>query len=92
MTVSQFGTDVLPIVKSKGIDIITWKPQEGMCQAHVITKTKGSELYYVASGRSLNLTEQRIALLGQQLTFWGFCSVILLFVVVLGTKYFSKPE
>jgi hypothetical protein len=83
---------VLAFVKTKGEDAITWKPREGMRQALVITKTNGSKLYYIAAGRSLRLTEQRIALLGQQLTFWWGCSVIILFMVLPGIKYFSKQE
>jgi hypothetical protein len=90
--VPRLPSGVLAFVKAKGVDVITWKPREGMRQALVVTKTGGSKLYYVAAGRSLRLAEQRIALLGQQLTFWWLCSVVFLFVVVLGVSYISKPK
>lgn len=68
--VPHLPSGVFQFVETKGVDVITWKPREGMRQALVVTKTSGKNLFYVASGRSLRLTEQRIALLGQLVTFW----------------------
>lgn len=90
--IPKLPSGVLEHVKKNGEDIITWQPQQGIRQALVVKKTHGPNLYYVAAGRSLRKTEERIGLLMQQIAFGWICSLMILFVVIWGMKILSKPE
>ena len=82
---------VLAYVRQKGEDVISWQPQDGIRQALVIRKTNGNNLYFVAAGRSLKKTEERIAMLGKQVTFGWIFSLGILLVVSLGFSFNNKP-
>jgi hypothetical protein len=82
---------VLKYVKEHGEDVITWKPQEGMRQALVVQKTTGGPLFYVAAGRSLRKTEERISMLIRQIKVGWLCSIVILFLALLVLRLVSKP-
>ena len=75
---------VLQNAKTKGTDLVTWEPRPGIRQALVVRRVDGNALYYVACGRSLSTTEERIGLLGKLLLVgWAVSMGVLLVVFVM---------
>ena len=89
--IPELPSGVLDYVKKNGEDVISWQPRPGIRQALVIKKTKGN-LFYVAAGRSLQKTEERISVLGKQIMFGWICSVIIIFFVIWIIKILPKQE
>jgi hypothetical protein len=85
---------VLAYIQKNGRDAATWQPQPGVRQAMVGIKATRGKAYTVIAGRSLRKTEERIGLLGEQVLFGWFVSVIALLVIAflqdLVTRKLSK--
>jgi len=62
-----------------GMKAVSWQPREGVRQATVSIRAKG---YVVVAGRSLRITEERISMLGQQVAFGWFMSLIGMAVIL----------
>lgn len=64
---------------ANGMKAVTWQPRSGVRQATVSIRTRD---YVVVAGRSLRITEERISMLGQQVIFGWFMSIIGMAVVL----------
>ena len=81
---------VLDYVKKKGSDVATWQPQPGVRLAMIAVHTPKGKAYTVVAGRSLRKIEERIGLLGQQVLFGWFASLIALLAVVIIQDWMTK--
>lgn len=90
--IPKLPSGVFAFVNTHGEDIISWQPGSGIRMAMVIKRTRGNNLFFVAAGRSLRTTEERIAMLGKQVAFGWVCSLIILFFTVWISKLLSKKE
>ena len=79
---------VLDNVKRNGMEIVTWQPRDGIRQATVEIQTNKG--YTVAAGRSLHITEERIAILGKQVAFAWVLSLAAMLVVVTLQEMLTK--
>lgn len=83
---------VLNYIVKNHKDAASWQPQVGVRQAMVGFST-ANNAYIVVAGRSLQITEERIATLGSQLLFgWGMSLLAMLFVVFLQMLMIKKPD
>jgi hypothetical protein len=88
--VLQIPAGVLAYIQKNGNDAASWQPEPGVRQAMVGTKAAGSKTYTVIAGRSLRKTEERIALLGEQVLFGWFCSVIGMFLIAFLLDFVTR--
>lgn len=81
---------VLDNARNNGINALTWQPRPGVRHATVSVRAKD---YVVVAGRSLRMTEERIALLGQQVAFGWFMSLVgMALIVFLQSTLSRKAE
>ena len=80
---------VLNNAHRNGLDAVTWQPRAGVRSATVSVRVKD---YIVVAGRSLRMTEERINVLGQQVAFGWFMSLIgMAVILVMINAINSKP-
>lgn len=70
---------VIDVARNTGITAVSWQPREGVRSATVSIRAKN---YVVVAGRSLRITEERINMLGQQVLFGWFMSLIGMAVIL----------
>jgi hypothetical protein len=81
---------VLDYVQKNGADMASWQPQQGVRQAMVAMRAAKGKGYTVVAGRSLRKIEERIGLLGQQVLFGWFVSLIGLLAVAIIKDWVTK--
>jgi hypothetical protein len=80
---------VIDGARNSGMKAVTWQPREGVRSATVSIRAKN---YVVVAGRSLRITEERINMLGQQVLFGWFMSLIGMAVILFMINAItSKP-
>lgn len=89
LKIPQVAIDYVP---KHGKDVVTWEPQPSVRHAMVGFST-ANKAYVVVAGRSLDVTEERIALLGEQVLFgWAMSLIAILVVVVLQQMVAKRLE
>jgi hypothetical protein len=80
---------VIDGTRNSGMKAVTWQPREGVRSATVSIMAKN---YVVIAGRSMRITEERISMLGQQVLFGWFMSLIGMAVILFMINAItSKP-
>lgn len=81
---------VLDVAKAKGVNRITWQPEQGIRQALVVMPAGD---YFVVSGRSLKYTEeQESALLNRAILGWLTMIVGVVIVSIIAAYLLRKRE
>lgn len=73
---------VVDYVTKNGKDAATWQPEPGVRQAMVGIRSSAGKGYIAFAGRSLRMVEEHIKILGEQVAFGWFLSLIGMAVVL----------
>ena len=79
---------VLEYIQKNGSDMVSWQPEPGVRDAMVGFKADNG--YTVIAGRSLHDVEERISILGEQVLFGWFASLVALLVLVIVQDWVGK--